>query len=63
MFVGMDLHKKYLVYPNGKVMVFVACSNDPFKLEDEADESILAKQYLDKLRKEEVGIDWLYTGY
>jgi hypothetical protein len=32
---------KYLVYPNGKVMVFVACSNNPFKLEDEADESIL----------------------
>jgi hypothetical protein len=32
---------KYLVYPNGKVMVFVACSNNPFKLEDEADESII----------------------
>jgi hypothetical protein len=32
---------KYLVYPNGKVMVLVACSNNPFKLEDEADESIL----------------------
>jgi hypothetical protein len=32
---------KYLVYPNGKVMVFVACSNNPFKLEDEGDESIL----------------------
>ena len=32
---------KYLVYPNGKTMVFVACSNNPFKLEDEADESIL----------------------
>jgi hypothetical protein len=32
---------KYLVYPNGKIMVFVACSNNPFKLEDEADESIL----------------------
>jgi hypothetical protein len=32
---------RYLVYPNGKVMVFVACSNNPFKLEDEADESIL----------------------
>jgi len=32
---------KYLVYPNGKVMVFVACSNNPFKLEDEADTSIL----------------------
>ncbi|MGB8936407.1 MAG: hypothetical protein WCC17_15030 [Candidatus Nitrosopolaris sp.] len=32
---------KYLVYPNGKVMVFVACSNNPIKLEDEADESIL----------------------
>jgi hypothetical protein len=31
---------KYLVYPNGKIMVFVACSNNPFKLEDEADESI-----------------------
>ena len=32
---------KYLVYPNGKTMVFVACSNNPFKLEDEADESML----------------------
>ncbi|MGB6532343.1 MAG: hypothetical protein WBF33_29930, partial [Candidatus Nitrosopolaris sp.] len=32
---------KYLVYPNGKVIVFVACSSSPFKLEDEADESIL----------------------
>ena len=32
---------KYLVYPNGKTMVFVACSSNPFKLEDEADESIL----------------------
>ncbi|MGC1930988.1 MAG: hypothetical protein WA667_18620, partial [Candidatus Nitrosopolaris sp.] len=32
---------KYLIYPNGKTMVFVACSNNPFKLEDEADESIL----------------------
>ena len=32
---------KYLVYPNGTVMVFVACSNTPFKLEDEADESLL----------------------
>ncbi len=32
---------KYLVYPNGKVMVFVACSNNPFKLEYETDESIL----------------------
>ena len=32
---------KYLVYPNGKTMVFVACSNNSFKLEDEGDESIL----------------------
>src|SRR5215831_12358827 len=32
---------KYLVYPNGKVMVFVACSNNPFKLEDEIDVSTL----------------------
>jgi hypothetical protein len=32
---------KYLVYPKGKVMVFVACSNNPFKLEDETDVSIL----------------------
>ena len=32
---------KYLVYPNGKTMVFVACSNYPFKLEDESDVSIL----------------------
>jgi hypothetical protein len=32
---------KYLFYPNGKTMIFVACSNNPFKLEDDADESIL----------------------
>jgi hypothetical protein len=32
---------KYLVYPNGKTMIFVACSNNPFKLEDESDVSIL----------------------
>jgi hypothetical protein len=32
---------KYLVYPNGKTMVFVACSNNPFKLEDESDVNIL----------------------
>jgi hypothetical protein len=30
----------YLVYPNGKTMIFVACSNNPFKLEDESDVSI-----------------------
>jgi hypothetical protein len=32
---------KYLIYPNGKTMVFVACSNNPSKLEDESDVSIL----------------------
>jgi hypothetical protein len=32
---------KYLVYPNGKTMIFVACSNNPFRLEDESDVSIL----------------------
>jgi hypothetical protein len=32
---------KYIVYPNGKTMVYVASSNNPFKLEDESDESIL----------------------
>ena len=26
---------KYSVYPNGTTMVYVACSNNPFKLEDE----------------------------
>jgi hypothetical protein len=26
---------KYSVYPNGTIMVYVACSNNPFKLEDE----------------------------
>jgi hypothetical protein len=48
--LGVDIAKdskigkavvKYLVYPNGKVMVFVACSNNPFKQEDEEYESIL----------------------
>src|SRR5215831_9704317 len=32
---------KYLVYPNGKTMIFVACSNNPFKVEDESDVSII----------------------
>jgi hypothetical protein len=32
---------KYLIYPNGKVMVSAACSNNPFKLEYETDESIV----------------------
>ena len=32
---------KYLVYPNGKTMIFIACSNSPFKLEDESDVSII----------------------
>jgi hypothetical protein len=32
---------KYLVYPNGKTMVFVACSNNPFKLEHESDIGII----------------------
>ena len=31
----------FVVYPNGKVMISVACSNNPFKLETEEDESIL----------------------
>ena len=39
--IGTGAIVRYLVYPNGKVMVFVACSNNPFKLEDEADESSL----------------------
>jgi hypothetical protein len=32
---------KCLIFPNGNVMVYIACSNNPFKLEDEADESVL----------------------
>jgi hypothetical protein len=32
---------KYVVYPNGKVMVYIACSDNPFKLETEADECLL----------------------
>jgi hypothetical protein len=32
---------KYLVYPNGKAMVYIACSENPFKLETEAYGSIL----------------------
>jgi hypothetical protein len=31
----------YLFYPNGRVMVFVECSNNPFKLEVEDDRSNL----------------------
>jgi hypothetical protein len=32
---------KYVIYPNGTVMVFIACSNNPFRLETESDESLL----------------------
>jgi hypothetical protein len=28
----------FIIYPNGKVMVSVACSNNPFKLETDEDE-------------------------
>ena len=31
----------FIVYPNGKVMVSVRCSNKPFKLETDEEESIL----------------------
>jgi hypothetical protein len=31
----------FVVYPNGKVMISIACSNDPFKLENDEDETIL----------------------
>jgi hypothetical protein len=31
----------FIIYPNGKVMVSVACSNNPFKLENDEDEIIL----------------------
>jgi hypothetical protein len=40
---------KYLVYPNGKTMVYIASSNNPFKIEDESDESILYS-YLGQVR-------------
>jgi hypothetical protein len=40
---------KYLVYPNGKTMVYVASSNNPFKIDDESDESILYS-YLGQVR-------------
>lgn len=39
--IGTAAVVKYLVYPSGKIMVFVACSNNPFKLEDAADEITL----------------------
>ena len=32
---------KYLIYPNGKLMVYIACSDNPFMLETEVDESLL----------------------
>jgi hypothetical protein len=31
----------FVVYPNGKVMISVACSNNPFKLETDEDETML----------------------
>jgi hypothetical protein len=31
----------FIIYPNGKVMVFIACSNNPFKLETDEDEGNL----------------------
>jgi hypothetical protein len=31
----------FIIYPNGKVMISIACSNNPFKLETDEDEIIL----------------------
>ena len=31
----------FVVYPNGKIMISIACSNNPFKLETDEDESSL----------------------
>ena len=31
----------FVIYPNGKVMISIACSNNPFKLETDEDETIL----------------------
>ena len=31
----------YLIYPYGKVMVYIACSNNPFRLETQEDEALL----------------------
>src|SRR5919199_5594022 len=32
---------EFVIYPNGKVMVNIACSNKPFKIETDEDEIIL----------------------
>lgn len=32
---------KYLIYPNGRVLVYIACSDTPFKLETDNDVSFL----------------------
>lgn len=34
-------HVQYHISPNGTIMIYVACSHNPFKLESDADESIL----------------------
>jgi hypothetical protein len=32
---------QYYIYPKGRIMAYVTCSNNPFKLESDTDESIL----------------------
>jgi hypothetical protein len=41
---------KYVVYPNGKVMVYIACSDTPFKLETEANEGLLFSSLVGPMR-------------
>ncbi len=38
---GGRVHSKYLLYPNGTIMVYIACSNNPFRLETDEDQSVL----------------------
>jgi hypothetical protein len=38
---GGRVHAKYLLYPNGTIMVHIACSNNPYRLETDEDQSIL----------------------
>jgi hypothetical protein len=46
---------KYIIYPNGRIMIHIVCSNNPFKLETESDESSLFS-LLDQVRDRLLGL-------
>jgi hypothetical protein len=63
---------KYSIYPNGTTMVYVACSNNPFKLEDEITLYSFLGQVRDRLvyflpdpheRRVPPLTEWILTGW